>query len=143
MNMTSHYITLLERELHYTEWGRGNAPTVLMWHGLARTGRDFDDLAVSLARRYRVICPDMIGRGLSQWSPDPDREYCLAFYARLAADAGSPGGNMHWRWILLGFGAELRFTRLLGGYAELDGGVPLTGGAWVPILVRLGIFLTF
>jgi pimeloyl-ACP methyl ester carboxylesterase len=33
-----------------------------------------------------VICPDTIGRGLSQWSPVPAQEYCLAFYARLAAD---------------------------------------------------------
>ncbi len=98
MNMSSHYITVLERELHYTEWGQGNAATVILWHGLARTGRDFDDLAAVLARRYRVICPDTIGRGLSQWSPDPDREYCLAFYARLAAafcDALGIG-QMHW-----------------------------------------------
>ena len=98
MNMSSHYITVLERELHYTEWGQGNAVTVILWHGLARTGRDFDDLAAVLARRHRVICPDTIGRGLSQWSPDPDREYCLAFYARLAAafcDALGIG-QMHW-----------------------------------------------
>jgi pimeloyl-ACP methyl ester carboxylesterase len=33
-----------------------------------------------------VICPDTIGRGLSQWSPLPDEEYCLAFYTRLATD---------------------------------------------------------
>ena len=85
MTITSHYIAVLERELHYSEWGRGNAETIVMWHGLARTGRDFDDLAASLSRRYRVICPDTIGRGLSQWSPEPDAEYCLAFYARLAA----------------------------------------------------------
>ena len=61
-NMSSHYITVLERELHYTEWGQDNAATVILWHGLARTGRDFDDLAAALARRYRVICPDTIGR---------------------------------------------------------------------------------
>ena len=57
---------------------------VIAWHGLARTGRDMDDIAAHLAQRYRVVCPDTIGRGLSQWSPDPDREYCLAFYAQLA-----------------------------------------------------------
>jgi pimeloyl-ACP methyl ester carboxylesterase len=58
---------------------------VIAWHGLARTGRDMDELAAHLsARGYRVICPDMIGRGLSQWSPDPRQEYCLAFYAQLA-----------------------------------------------------------
>jgi len=98
MSMTSHYIKVLDRELHYTEWGRRDAAAVVLWHGLARTGRDFDDLAASLAQRYRVICPDTIGRGLSQWSPQPDAEYCLAFYARLAAafcDALGIAG-MHW-----------------------------------------------
>jgi pimeloyl-ACP methyl ester carboxylesterase len=43
-----------------------------------------DDIAAHLASRYRVICPDTIGRGLSQWSAQPKREYCLDFYARLA-----------------------------------------------------------
>ncbi|HRI17807.1 MAG TPA: alpha/beta hydrolase, partial [Burkholderiaceae bacterium] len=80
----SHYVGCLGRELHFTEWGAGNAETVIAWHGLARTCRDMDDIAAHLAARYRVICPDTIGRGLSQWSPDPDREYCLDFYVRLA-----------------------------------------------------------
>lgn len=81
----SNYVTCLGREIHYTEWGAGQARTVVAWHGLARTGRDMDELADHLsARGYRVICPDVIGRGLSQWSPLPAQEYCLAFYARLA-----------------------------------------------------------
>ena len=98
MTIASRYITVLERELHYTEWGRGNDKTIVMWHGLARTGRDFDAIAAALARRYRVICPDTIGRGLSEWSPVPDAEYCLAFYARLAtAFCDALGiGRMHW-----------------------------------------------
>jgi len=80
----SRYATVLQRELHYTEWGPAHAETVFAWHGLARTGRDMDDIAQHLARRWRVICPDMLGRGLSQWSPDPRAEYCLDFYVRLA-----------------------------------------------------------
>lgn len=58
--------------------------TVIAWHGLARAGRDMDDISAHLSSRYRVICPDTIGRGLSHWSPTPEREYCLEFYARLA-----------------------------------------------------------
>ena len=81
---SSHYITCLGREIHFVEWGRPDAPPLLMWHGLARTGRDFDDLASALSDTYRIICPDTIGRGYSQWSPEPDAEYHLAFYARLA-----------------------------------------------------------
>ena len=68
------------------EWGQQHGPTVIAWHGLARTGRDMDELAAHLDSRFRVICPDTLGRGLSQWSPDPGNEYQLSFYARLAAD---------------------------------------------------------
>lgn len=81
----SHYATLCGREIHWMEWGDAAAPAVIAWHGLARTGRDMDELAQYLATRgYRVICPDTLGRGLSQWSPVPDEEYTLAFYARIA-----------------------------------------------------------
>lgn len=82
--MKSRYAVCEGREIHYTEWGEAHAGTVIAWHGLARTGRDMDDIAAHLAKRYRVICPDTIGRGLSQWSPAPEREYCLDFYGRIA-----------------------------------------------------------
>ncbi|HJS37981.1 MAG TPA: alpha/beta hydrolase [Burkholderiales bacterium] len=82
--MRSGTLVCADREIHYTEWGAEHRETVIAWHGLARTGRDMDDLAAHLAQRYRVICPDTIGRGLSQWSPVPEKEYCLAFYGRLA-----------------------------------------------------------
>ena len=117
MNVTSRYLTVLERELHYTEWGGGSAATVVMWHGLARTGRDFDDLAAALAQRYRVVCPDTIGRGLSQWSPQPDSEYCLAFYARLAAafcDALGIG-RMHWVGTSMGGALGIKLASRKGG----------------------------
>jgi pimeloyl-ACP methyl ester carboxylesterase len=50
----------------YTEWGDPHNPRVLICvHGLTRCGRDFDFLADSLAAEYRVICPDVVGRGRS------------------------------------------------------------------------------
>ena len=73
MSFTSNYIGCLGRELHYTEWGAQHDETVIAWHGLARTGRDMDDIAAHLAKAYRVICPDTIGRGLSQWIPLPEK----------------------------------------------------------------------
>ncbi len=83
----SRYLTCAGREIHVTEWGAQNHKTVMAWHGLARTGRDMDELAAHLsARGYRVLCPDTLGRGLSQWSPLPVQEYCLAFYAQLASE---------------------------------------------------------
>ncbi|MES2530465.1 MAG: alpha/beta hydrolase [Pseudomonadota bacterium] len=82
---TSNYAQLLGREIHWMDWGPADGPTVIAWHGLARTGRDMDELAEHLSGHgFRVICPDTIGRGLSQWSASPDDEYQLSFYARLA-----------------------------------------------------------
>jgi len=86
MTASSCYVTCAGYEIHYMEWGAPDAPAVIAWHGLARTGRDMDDIAAYLSDRYRVICPDTLGRGLSQWASHPEREYCLAFYAELAGD---------------------------------------------------------
>jgi pimeloyl-ACP methyl ester carboxylesterase len=69
MSHSSGYATCAGREIHYTEWGAQHSHTVVAWHGLARTGRDMDELARHMSARYRVICPDTLGRGLSQWSP--------------------------------------------------------------------------
>ncbi len=57
--------------LSYTDWGdRENPDVVLCVHGLTRNGRDFDDLAAALAPRWRVICPDVVGRGRSKHFTD-------------------------------------------------------------------------
>ncbi|RTE66601.1 alpha/beta hydrolase [Amphritea opalescens] len=54
----------------YHEWGSADNERVLVCvHGLARNSRDFDELARALSRDYRVICPDMPGRGESDWLP--------------------------------------------------------------------------
>lgn len=56
----------------YTEWGDPANPRVLVCvHGLTRSGRDFDRLAAALSDVYRVVCPDVAGRGRSDWLPDP------------------------------------------------------------------------
>lgn len=99
MSYSSNYITCAGREIHYTEWGAQHARTVIAWHGLARTGRDMDELADCLSQQgFRVICPDTLGRGFSQWSPDPRSEYKLEFYARIAGDLldGLGLGQVHW-----------------------------------------------
>ncbi|HET7791853.1 MAG TPA: alpha/beta hydrolase, partial [Rhizobacter sp.] len=107
MSQTSHYIRCEERELHYTEWGAQHAETVIAWHGLARTCRDMDDIAEHLSQRYRVICPDTIGRGLSQWSPQPEQEYCLAFYARLALSLVNQLGLDRFHWLGTSMGGAI------------------------------------
>jgi len=63
------------RGLHrmaYWEWGDAANPRVLVCvHGLSRQGRDFDTLARDLCGEYRVVCPDVVGRGRSDWLADP------------------------------------------------------------------------
>jgi pimeloyl-ACP methyl ester carboxylesterase len=66
--------------LSYAEWGAPDAArTVVCVHGLTRTGRDFDHLATALQDGARVLCPDMVGRGLSDPLGDPEH-YALPTY---------------------------------------------------------------
>lgn len=65
----------------FSEWGDPVNPDVLVCvHGLTRNGRDFDFLARALAQRYRVVCPDVVGRGGSDWLPVKD-DYAIPRYA--------------------------------------------------------------
>ncbi len=65
----------------YMEWGNAANPRVVVCvHGLTRCARDFDALAAELSRDYRVICPDVAGRGDSDWLKNP-MEYAIPHYA--------------------------------------------------------------
>ena len=56
----------------YWEWGDpANRRVLVCVHGLSRQGRDFDTLARAMAGEYRVVCPDVAGRGRSEWLADP------------------------------------------------------------------------
>lgn len=80
--------------MRYTEWGqRANPRIVICVHGLTRNCRDFDALAQALEHEFRVVCPDIVGRGQSEWLADK-QHYGLVQYladintllARLTAD---------------------------------------------------------
>ena len=103
----SAYHQILGLEVHVTEWGDPAAPPVVLWHGLARTGRDFDDLATALSDRFRLICPDTPGRGLSQWSAAPEAEYCMAHYAAVAAALLDALGVGRCDWVGTSMGGAL------------------------------------
>lgn len=94
-----HHVQCLDnRGLHrmaYWEWGDAANPRVLVCvHGLSRQGRDFDTLARDLQGTYRVVCPDVVGRGRSERLADP-MGYAIPAYvadmvtllARLDADS--------------------------------------------------------
>lgn len=104
----SRYLTCEGREIHFTEWGPRDGEVVIAWHGLARTGRDMDEVAAHLAARgHRVLCPDTIGRGLSQWSPEPLEEYCLRFYVKLATALVDQLGLDRFHWIGTSMGGAI------------------------------------
>mgnify|MGYP006293298991 CR=1 FL=1 len=75
MPRSDQFTTVDDFELHYSAWGDPDDPAVLCVHGLSRVGRDFDPLAAALEDEYHVVCPDMPGRGLSQWADEPTERY--------------------------------------------------------------------
>ncbi len=77
---TQHTIAMavpeVAEEHRFTYWYWGNPamtdlPALLCVHGLTRNGRDFDFLAREMADQYQVLCPDMPGRGKSDWLASP------------------------------------------------------------------------
>lgn len=84
--------------LAYTEWGDAENPRVLICvHGLTRNGRDFDTLADAMQDRYRVICPDIVGRGESDWLNHPgDYSYPQYLADMNALIARANPGEVHW-----------------------------------------------
>ena len=84
--------------IHYTEWGDAGNPRVLICaHGLTRCGRDFDTLAKSLEDHYRVICPDVAGRGESDWLTNKsDYNYAQYMSDMAALLARANVETVHW-----------------------------------------------
>jgi pimeloyl-ACP methyl ester carboxylesterase len=67
-------------KMAYKEWGDARNPRVLLCvHGVTRVADDFDQLAREMCDVYRVVCPDIVGRGRSDWLADP-RHYQLPQY---------------------------------------------------------------
>lgn len=86
----------------YKEWGDPRNPKVLVCvHGVTRVGDDFDHLARALCDEYRVVCPDVVGRGRSGRLRDP-AYYTVPQYVNdmvtLVARVTAPGEmeTVHW-----------------------------------------------
>ena len=84
----------------YTEWGSPAADRVAICvHGLTRQGRDFDPLAAALVQKgYRVICPDLAGRGRSDWLAN-QADYGMAQYAADMVTVLAHSGASEIDWI--------------------------------------------
>src|SRR5262245_5901050 len=96
---------LRPRHLAYLDWGEErSAKTLVCVHGLTRCARDFDFLAREMTSRgYRVICPDVAGRGDSDWLKDP-MDYAVPTYVKdmLMLLANLELESVHWVGTSLG-----------------------------------------
>jgi pimeloyl-ACP methyl ester carboxylesterase len=88
--------------LAFEERGDAGAPPVLCVHGLTRNGRDFDALAAALAPTHRVICPDLPGRGHSDWLDDPMLYQAQHYVTALAHLLAWIGRDVAWVGTSLG-----------------------------------------
>lgn len=89
--------------MHYVEWGDpGAGRVVICAHGLTRNGRDFDTLAQALPE-FRVISPDIVGRGRSDWLPAKDEyaypQYCADMAVLIARATAGDGEPKHVYWV--------------------------------------------
>ncbi|HEU4987664.1 MAG TPA: alpha/beta hydrolase [Rhizobiaceae bacterium] len=106
----STYIAAAGFEMHVTEWGDPKNPALVMWHGLARTGRDFDEAASALSDTYFVICPDTLGRGLSSWAHDPRTDYSYRIFGDTALAVFDHYGIDQMRWVGTSMGGLIGVT---------------------------------
>lgn len=86
----------------HTAWGDPAASLVLCVHGLTRTGRDFDPLARALAETHHVVCPDLPGRGASEWLPDTALYTPASYVQALSSLLAAVGRPVTWIGTSLG-----------------------------------------
>ncbi|MDN2567071.1 alpha/beta hydrolase [Aquibium sp. A9E412] len=110
----STYVPAAGFELHVTEWGERGRPALVMWHGLARTGRDFDEAAAALSDSYLVLCPDTLGRGLSSWARDPVADYAYRRFGDTALAMLDHYGVDRLRWVGTSMGGLIGVTLAAG-----------------------------
>ncbi|MGE0502696.1 MAG: alpha/beta fold hydrolase [Rhizobiaceae bacterium] len=114
----SVYVPAAGFEMHVTEWGDPARPALVMWHGLARTGRDFDEAAAALSDAYFVICPDTLGRGLSSWATRPEIDYSYRVFGDTALAILDHYGIGRLRWVGTSMGGLIGVTLAAGALRE-------------------------
>ncbi len=133
-------------KLHYVEWGDpANSNVLICAHGLTRCGRDFDTLAHAMKDRYRVICPDVAGRGESEWLANKADYNYLQYMNDMAVIIGrvTAGGATGVHWVGTSMGG------IIGMLLASEPGTPITRlvmndvGSFIPkaSLERIGMYL--
>ena len=118
--------------LHLHEWGERDAPPVLCLHGVMGHGQRFRRLAEEhLARRFRVLAPDLRGHGRSGWGPP----WTIAQHAEDVRETLEAVGAGHATVIGHSFGGRLALELTANGLAERS--VLLDPAVWVPPVIAL------
>lgn len=117
MSRTDRFLTVDGVELHYSVWGDPDDPPVICVHGLSRVGRDFDALAAELEEEYYVVCPDMPGRGWSEWPEDTAAYTNEAMAERLVGFCDELGSE-ELRWVGTSMGGGLGIALAGGALAD-------------------------
>ena len=114
----------------WREWlpvGQAERGTVVCVHGLTRNGGDFDHLAGVLTRDgYRVVCPDIVGRGLSERLPNAGL-YDIPQYASDCVTLLNALGRERVDWVGTSLGGLIGMAIIGGGERE----------ATTPVIARL------
>jgi pimeloyl-ACP methyl ester carboxylesterase len=88
-----------QKQMVFHEWGDAGNPRVLVCvHGLSRNGRDFDVFAAALSAHYRVLCPDVPGRGESAWF-DRATDYNIPVYVEIIQKILTEHEITHYDWV--------------------------------------------
>jgi pimeloyl-ACP methyl ester carboxylesterase len=121
---TDEFVVVDGTELRYSAWGDPESPPVVCVHGLSRVGRDFDFLCERLADEYRLLCPDMPGRGLSEWADEegertePDTLYTGSRMAELIVGFFDELGIDSARYVGTSMGGQLGIALAAGALRE-------------------------
>jgi len=114
------FLSLSQAGFHriaYLDWGKQSAARVVVCvHGLSRNCRDFDYLARDLARDCRVVCPDVVGRGDSEWLADKN-DYSFSTYL---SDAAALIARITAPQPPVSFGTFRDRRKPAGGLAQID-----------------------
>jgi pimeloyl-ACP methyl ester carboxylesterase len=127
----------------YREWGAPDNDRVLVCvHGLTRVSNDFDAFAQAVAAGYRVICPDVAGRGRSDWLGDP-KLYQLPTYVAdmVTLLARADARTVHWFGTSMGALVGMALASLPGSPISrmvLNDAGPVLGAA---ALARIGAYV--
>lgn len=116
--MRIEFKTCAGYEVSYREWGAVGAPVVLCLHGLGGHGQNFTQIGESLQSDFRVIAPDLIGRGYSAWATSPESEYCFEVYDKIIESLVAQLEIETLSWLGVSMGGALGIRLASGGFRE-------------------------